>query len=102
MQSGGFLVSRSANRSNPETAYKTLFFRLSKSERHQMKIEQQFETEVFINASGSITIKQDQWPEETQIITIQLCNVDLVISELKTLKKELKEQKKQEVKNGEG
>ena len=30
MQSGGFLVSRSANRSNPETAYKTLFFRLSK------------------------------------------------------------------------
>lgn len=26
MQSGGFLTSRSANRSNPETAYKTLFF----------------------------------------------------------------------------
>lgn len=67
-----------------------------------MKIEQQFETEVFINANGSITIKQDQWPEETQIITIQLCNVDLVISELKKLKKELKEQKKQEAQNGEG
>lgn len=67
-----------------------------------MKIEQQFETEVFINANGSITIKQDQWPEETQIITIQLCNIDLVISELKKLKKELKEQKKQEAQNGEG
>lgn len=67
-----------------------------------MKIEQQFETEVFINANGSITIKQDQWPEETPIITIQLCNVDLVISELKKLIKELKEQKKQEAQNGEG
>lgn len=67
-----------------------------------MKIEQQFETEVFINGNGSITIKQDQWPEENQIITIQLCNVDLVVSELKKLKKELKEQKKQEAQNGEG
>lgn len=28
MQSGGFLVSRSTNRRNTETAYKTLFFRL--------------------------------------------------------------------------
>ena len=67
-----------------------------------MKIEQQFETEIFINQGGSITIKQNQWPDEDQIITIQLCNVDLIINGLKKAKAELKFQKKQEAENGEG
>ena len=61
-----------------------------------MKIEHQDETEIFINQGGSITIKQNQWPEDDAIITIQLHHIDMVISELKLLKKELKEIKKEQ------
>ena len=61
-----------------------------------MKIEHQYETEIFINQGGSITIKQKQWPEDHAIITNQLHHIDMVITELKLLKKELKEIKKEQ------
>jgi hypothetical protein len=90
MQSGGFLTSRSANRIIPETAYKTLFFRLSKMKGIKMKIEQQFETEIFINEAESITIKQNKWPEDDQLIVISYEYLTQVINELKSLRAELR------------
>lgn len=60
-----------------------------------MKIDRQDETEIFINEGGSITIKQNAWPEDDQLIVISYEYLTQVINELKSLRADLRENRKE-------